>query len=168
MDKRIKRSYVYIGVAILAIVVVASLVLSGEAVAMTDTTTPYYVLSDGKWIEVPTPYWTGKKWIRIESQPNTPAPSGQIWTYDIAQNAWVTASPAPAAVIVCSESDGGNRTLVAGTCTDSTGTYTDFCVDEDNIAEYVCVNDACVKSMAGTTNDGCYALGKSCVNGACV
>ncbi len=61
----------------------------------------------------------------------------------------------------CTDSDGGNNVYTKGTCTNSNGSYTDYCV-YPGIREYYCTGSTC----ASTTSSCPSSYG--CVNGVCV
>ena len=65
-------------------------------------------------------------------------------------------------IAACIDSDNGNNTSVAGTCTDYSGAHPDYCIDSTRVAEYVCGGYACTKGP-GTP----CPSGKHCINGVC-
>jgi hypothetical protein len=74
----------------------------------------------------------------------------------------VSINPAPAAVPICSNTDGGYDLDRFGTCTYFYRTYSEYCYDANRVVEYYCSNYRCVSRKVS-----CPA-GKTCSNGACV
>ena len=63
----------------------------------------------------------------------------------------------------CYDSDGGEFTDIAGTCSYVRGNFTDYCNARGRIVEYICVpNDTCSHRAQSCR------LGEMCVDGACV
>lgn len=84
------------------------------------------------------------------------ADTGESATQSLA----VTTSSLGKTGATCTDSDSSDK-LQRGTCTDSSGTYSDYCTG-NGICEYVCFGNACVC----TTSTSC-PTGTSCQNGAC-
>lgn len=63
----------------------------------------------------------------------------------------------------CSDSDGGINTLVAGTCTDDSGSYADYCEGNAQKEYYCSPDNLCVIDNTGCPSQGGY----ECQNGAC-
>ena len=69
----------------------------------------------------------------------------------------------PASNVLCTDSDGGFNLNVRGTTTDSSGSSTDFCFQNNEVTEYSCLNDYS-KEMRSLRCGG----GEICIDGACV
>lgn len=59
----------------------------------------------------------------------------------------------------CRDSDSGLNTLRIGTCSDSKGTFTDYCSDKGHLVEYWCTS--------GTNLCQSSVYGCACSNGVC-
>lgn len=68
--------------------------------------------------------------------------------------------------IECSDSDNGYTIFTRGTCTDGTGTYEDYCYDNEIgdkvLWEYTCVDNKCVGQKVN-----CPYMNSACGEGAC-
>jgi hypothetical protein len=66
----------------------------------------------------------------------------------------------------CIDSDGGENKEIAGSCTDSSGTFEDECLDKETVKEYFCEENQCqFKSIKCNQNQKCE--GGKCVNLIC-
>lgn len=87
--------------------------------------------------------------------------------YQIAQPAWSIVLrrliPFPDQFGQCIDTDRGIKNLTQGTCSDSTGNYTDYCIDAYNVGEYYCKAGKC-KIIKIT----CKSPKPQCLNGMCV
>jgi len=64
--------------------------------------------------------------------------------------------------VACSDTDNGQLSIVKGTCTDETGSYTDSCLLGSRVSyvnEYYCRNNVCVQTEVKCEN--------SCISGYC-
>jgi hypothetical protein len=103
MAKKIKQTYLYLGVAALVIIVAVFLMFSGGRTGKFAGDLTNYVLSNGQWIQVSAPtsspppmsFWTGTDWILIDNPPAYSPGEGLIWAYDISVRRWVATSPPP-------------------------------------------------------------------------
>lgn len=91
----------------------------------------------------------------------TDQPEQTYWQKLFGAGAQVT----PENIIACTDNDGGYNIYVKGTCYDYTGeTFTDYCIGDNNIAEYFCSNNRCtIQQWAHPCPEGYI-----CYNGACV
>ena len=63
----------------------------------------------------------------------------------------------------CSDSDGGQNVIEQGIATDSSGSTTDYCIDDLTLREYYCGNNVNYKDL-----DCSEYNGRVCSDGACV
>lgn len=69
-----------------------------------------------------------------------------------------------ACVIPCGEIDNGDLTTIAGSCTDSKGSFADECIGPNTVIQYTC--DASTNSCKSIGGASC-AVGMTCVGGKC-
>ena len=63
---------------------------------------------------------------------------------------------------ICTDSDDGYGANLRGTCSNNNGDFTDYCVSENQLNEYFCMNYNCEVNIVTCGPD------RTCVDGRCI